>query len=66
MSTKPEDVEALVRKEYEHGFYTDVESDTVPPGLSEDVIRMISAKKEEKEYSIASSQAKDYSRRTCS
>ncbi|MGH8653763.1 MAG: Fe-S cluster assembly protein SufB [Gammaproteobacteria bacterium] len=40
-------VEALVRKEYEAGFYTDVESDTVPPGLNEDVIRVISRKKEE-------------------
>ncbi len=40
-------VETLVRKEYGAGFYTDVESDTVPPGLNEDVIRLISRKKEE-------------------
>jgi Fe-S cluster assembly protein SufB len=31
-------------KEYEYGFYTDIESDTIPIGLSEDVVRMISAK----------------------
>ena len=50
MSTKPQDVEALVGKEYEAGFVTDVETDTVPPGLNEDVIRLISAKKEEPDW----------------
>jgi len=43
-------IEALVRKEYDAGFVTDIEADTVPPGLSEDVIRMISAKKHEPEW----------------
>ncbi len=33
-----------------HGFVTDIEQDTVPPGLSEDVIRFISAKKGEPEF----------------
>ena len=47
MAASNESVEALVRKEYEHGFYTDLEADTVPPGLNEDVIRHISAKKKE-------------------
>ncbi|HSS64865.1 MAG TPA: Fe-S cluster assembly protein SufB, partial [Gammaproteobacteria bacterium] len=47
MATGQESVEALVRKEYEHGFYTELEVDTVPPGLNEDVIRHISAKKKE-------------------
>ena len=37
----------LVRSEYRHGFVTDIEADTVPPGLNEDVIRLISAKKNE-------------------
>ncbi len=50
MSTKQQDVESLVGKEYEAGFITDVETDTVPPGLSEDVIRLISTKKEEPEW----------------
>ena len=35
------------RPEYKYGFYTDVETDTVPVGLNEDVIRLISAKKKE-------------------
>ncbi len=50
MSTKPQEVESFVGKEYEAGFVTDVETDTVPPGLNEDVIRLISAKKEEPEW----------------
>lgn len=50
MSTKSQDVESLVRKEYEAGFFTDIDADTVPPGLNEDVIRLISAKKQEPEW----------------
>ena len=41
------EVDALVRREYQHGFVTDLESDTVPPGLDEDVVRLISRKKGE-------------------
>lgn len=52
MSTTTQDVEYLVYKEYEHGFVTEVESDTVPPGLSEDIIRYISAKKNEPEFMV--------------
>ncbi|MEZ5499365.1 MAG: Fe-S cluster assembly protein SufB [Steroidobacteraceae bacterium] len=44
------DIEALVARRYRHGFVTDVESDTVPPGLDESVIRLISAKKNEPEF----------------
>jgi Fe-S cluster assembly protein SufB len=40
-------IDTLVNREYQYGFVTDVETDTIPPGLSEDVIRLISAKKEE-------------------
>jgi Fe-S cluster assembly protein SufB len=40
-------IDSLVNREYQYGFVTDVESDTLPPGLSEDVIRLISGKKEE-------------------
>ncbi len=40
----------LETKEYEYGFYTDIESDTFPKGLNEDVIRGISAKKNEPEW----------------
>ncbi len=50
MATQAPEIEDLVRREYEHGFFTDVESDTVPPGLDEDVIRLISAKKDEPEF----------------
>src|SRR6478672_7079023 len=40
-------VESLVTKEYKYGFVTDIESDVAPKGLSEDVIRLISSKKQE-------------------
>ena len=43
-------LEHLVNKPYEHGFTTDIESDVAPKGLSEDTIRMISAKKREPEW----------------
>ena len=48
--TKNNQVEALVKQEYEAGFITDIEADTVPPGLDEHVIRLISAKKHEPEW----------------
>jgi Fe-S cluster assembly protein SufB len=47
MSTQTTDLDALVAQKYRHGFVTDIESDTVPPGLDEDVIRLISLKKRE-------------------
>ena len=47
MDTPNTEVDALVRREYQHGFVTDLESDTVPPGLDEDVVRLISRKKRE-------------------
>ena len=40
----------LETKEYEYGFYTDIESDTFPVGLNEDIVRAISQKKEEPEW----------------
>jgi len=42
--------EELKIKEYEYGFYTDIEADTLPKGLNEDIVRAISAKKEEPEW----------------
>jgi len=50
MATKNQDVEDLVGRKYRHGFVTDIESDTVPPGLDEDVIRLISKKKAEPQF----------------
>ncbi|MBE0643248.1 MAG: Fe-S cluster assembly protein SufB [Bacteroidetes bacterium] len=52
MSTDAQDLEKLTGQEYKYGFVTDIESDTVPKGLSEDVIRMISAKKNEPEWML--------------
>ena len=45
MSTHADEVESLVDKEYEHGFVTDIDSDTIAPGLNEEVIAFISNKK---------------------
>ncbi len=42
----------LVNQPYKYGFVTDVESDTLPPGINEDVVRLISAKKEEPEFML--------------
>jgi Fe-S cluster assembly protein SufB len=50
MASDNRDVEQLVNRGYEHGFFTDIESDTLTPGLDEDVIRAISAKKKEPEF----------------
>jgi Fe-S cluster assembly protein SufB len=47
MSTSTEKIQELVDKDYKYGFVTEIESDTIPKGLNEDVIRTISAKKEE-------------------
>ena len=44
------DIDALVNRSYRHGFITDIESDTVPPGLDESVVRLISAKKHEPQF----------------
>jgi Fe-S cluster assembly protein SufB len=45
-------VETLVNREYKYGFVTDIESDVAPKGLSEDVIRLISAKKNEPPFML--------------
>ena len=50
MSTSTETIEELATREYKYGFVTDVEAEEVPPGLNEDVIRLISAKKNEPEW----------------
>ena len=47
MSETADQLESLLDRGYRHGFVTDIESDTVPPGLDEDVVRMISRKKNE-------------------
>ena len=52
MATGTSEVEALLERGYEHGFFTDIESDTVAPGLDEDVIRLISRKKNEPAFML--------------
>ncbi|MGB1879123.1 MAG: Fe-S cluster assembly protein SufB [Gammaproteobacteria bacterium] len=47
MSANTEELEGIVGRQYAAGFVTEIEQDTVPPGLNEDVIRLISGKKEE-------------------
>jgi Fe-S cluster assembly protein SufB len=49
---KTQPIDDLVSREYKHGFFTDIEADTLPPGLDEDVIRAISAKKGEPEFML--------------
>ena len=50
MSTSTETIEQLANREYKYGFYTDVEAETIPKGLNEDVVRLISEKKGEPEW----------------
>jgi len=49
---KTQPIDDLVSREYKHGFITDIESDTLPPGLDEGVVRAISAKKNEPEFML--------------
>jgi len=50
VSTQSDQVGSLVNKAYAHGFYTPIDSDTVPPGLNEETIYLISAKKKEPDF----------------
>ena len=52
MSTDSEQLESLVNRRYEHGFVTDIETDTLPPGLDEGVVRAISKRKDEPEFML--------------
>lgn len=49
-TTETQKIEELANKEYKFGFVTDIESDTLPKGLNEEVIRQLSAKKQEPEW----------------
>ena len=50
MSTATDQIQAWTEQEYKYGFETPIESDAVPPGLNEDIIRLISARKGEPEF----------------
>ena len=52
MSTETQKIEELANQEYKYGFYTDIEADSAPPGLNEDIIRLISGKKKEPEFML--------------
>ena len=51
-STEVNKVEDLANKEYKYGFVTDIEADSLPNGLNEDIIRQLSAKKNEPEFML--------------
>ncbi|MDF2690838.1 MAG: sufB [Gammaproteobacteria bacterium] len=46
------EIDKLVNKDYQHGFVTDIETESLPPGLDESVVRQISAKKNEPEFML--------------
>jgi Fe-S cluster assembly protein SufB len=50
MSTNPRTVDEITKAEYKAGFVTDIEADTIAPGLNEDVVRLISTKKKEPKF----------------
>ena len=50
MSEEIRKIQSLTEQEYKYGFVTDIETESVPPGLNEDIIRLISQKKEEPEW----------------
>jgi Fe-S cluster assembly protein SufB len=50
MSNEQTIIDANLQKDYEYGFVTDIESDTFAPGLNEDVIKLISSKKNEPDW----------------
>jgi len=52
MATQLTSIETLANQEYKWGFVTDIDADTVAPGLNEDIIRLISAKKDEPQFML--------------
>lgn len=50
MSATTQSIEDLATREYQYGFVTEIEAETIPKGLSEDIIRLISAKKNEPDW----------------
>ncbi len=51
-TTETEKLRDLAQQEYKYGFFTDIEADSVPPGLNEEVVRLISAKKNEPDFML--------------
>ncbi len=52
MSAQTNQIQELANREYKYGFVTDIEAETIPKGLNEDIIRLISAKKNEPDFML--------------
>lgn len=52
MTTEPDAIARVTERDYQYGFVTEIEQETTPPGINEDVVRFISAKKEEPEFML--------------
>ncbi len=52
MNAPDKSIETLTKEEYKYGFVTEIEADSIPAGLSEDIIRLISSKKNEPEFML--------------
>src|SRR5216117_1631728 len=52
MNTATDTIQEFVSTEYKYGFVSNIETDTIPPGLNEEIIRLISAKKAEPEFML--------------
>ncbi len=50
LASDTQDLQRLAEEEYKYGFVTEIESETIPPGLNEDIVRLISQKKEEPQW----------------
>ena len=50
MAVERKQIETALNRRYEAGFVTDIESESLPPGLDEDVVRAISKRKDEPEW----------------
>ena len=50
MSTAKDTIKKFADREYQWGFVTDIEADSAPPGLNEEIVRFISFKKQEPEW----------------
>jgi Fe-S cluster assembly protein SufB len=52
VKTERKTIDSLINREYQYGFVTEIEADAVPPGLNEEIVRVISAKKNEPEFML--------------
>ena len=52
MTSDRQTIDSITSQEYKYGFVTDIEQETIPPGLSEAVVRLISSKKEEPDFML--------------